>query len=346
MSTSQAASLNVVPFLARIVLAAAFIPAGWNKLMSETTFEGEDAALLRSIGAAGGGASSPTPSGGGAQGDEGKKTSALFGPGATGGWSMLAAAPPAAPPAGPAAVPPATPPTKPPTNPPGGQSTPPSKAPPAAAPKTPPAEKAPPKAAPAGPPAAAPADRPVGIPAGSGAPAEPTGIPAPPAGAATDPPAGDAPAGAGTGAPIGAPIGAPTGAEAASPPLGDPSPLKAASLHHVTLMVHRHGMAYPVYQAYLATAVELLGGSLILLGLFSRLWGLGLAGVMAVAFWFTSWPLLAAGNPIGTLFSLPIPDFNRMFCQAALFVLAFGVFLTGPGALSLDRAIFRRAPAE
>jgi len=121
--------------------------------------------------------------------------------------------------------------------------------------------------------------------------------------------------------------------------------MRAASMHHVTLMVHRQGMAYPVQQAYLAVAAELIGGTLILLGLFSRLWGLVLAGVMSVAFWLTSWPLLAGGDPWTVLFSLPIADFNRLFCQAGLFVLAIGVFLTGPGAASIDRAIFRREDA-
>lgn len=117
-------------------------------------------------------------------------------------------------------------------------------------------------------------------------------------------------------------------------------------MHHVTLMVHRHGLAYPVYHAYAAVIAELVGGALILIGLFSRLWGIALAGVMVVAFWFTTWPVLAAGGGPGVLFTLSIPDFNRLFCQAGLFVLAFGVFLTGPGALSLDRVIFRPADVE
>ena len=335
MSTSQAAGLNVVPLLARIVLAAAFIPAGWNKLMSETTFEGEDAALLRTIGAAG----TPAQPGGTAGAETGEdrdgKTSALFGPGATGGWSMLAAAPPAAqPPTQAPPQPPAAPPSK----------SPPEKAPPEKAPSRP-GETAPAKPAPASP--ASP-----GAPASPAAPAGPAGTGGPAGPGSTQPvgPTLPAPPDGAKPTPSQPPVPAATGGEASEESLpaviGDPSPLKAASLHHVTLMVHRHGMAYPVYQAYLATAVELLGGALILVGLFSRLWGLGLAGVMAVAFWFTSWPLLAAGNPFGTLFNLPIADFNRMFCQAALFVLAFGVFLTGPGAVSLDRAIFRRAPVE
>ena len=32
--------------------------------------------------------------------------------------------------------------------------------------------------------------------------------------------------------------------------------------------------------------------------------------------------------------------FNTAFCQAGLFLLAFGIFLTGAGPLSLDRILF------
>jgi uncharacterized membrane protein YphA (DoxX/SURF4 family) len=35
-----------------------------------------------------------------------------------------------------------------------------------------------------------------------------------------------------------------------------------------------------------------------------------------------------------------------MFAQLALFVLAFGVFLTGAGPISLDRALFRKTVDE
>jgi hypothetical protein len=34
---------------------------------------------------------------------------------------------------------------------------------------------------------------------------------------------------------------------------------------------------------------------------------------------------------------------NLVFAQLGLFVLALGLFLIGPGAMSLDRAIFRRS---
>ncbi|MFO0875435.1 MAG: DoxX family membrane protein [Phycisphaerales bacterium] len=241
MSLSQSAATNVVPVLARLVLAIVFIPAGWNKVATTATFQGEDAAILRSLGV-GGGPAGPTAGVGGTStaSSSGSWTRSLTG----GGWSLLAAPP---------------------------SST--------------------------------------------------EGASPPASGAATAPVVG-------------------------APPTGDTSPLNARSLHAITLMVQRHGMAYPVYHAYAAAAAELVGGVLLLVGLFSRLAALAVSGTMAVAFWFTSWPLLAAkGTPL-VLFELanpPFADFNRVHVQLALFALAFGVFLAGPGALSLDRLIFGRA---
>ncbi|MHC4784884.1 MAG: hypothetical protein ACYTE6_02860, partial [Planctomycetota bacterium] len=51
MSFSRKASANVVPLLSRLVLAAAFIPAGYDKIMGEPmVFEGQDALTLQKLG--------------------------------------------------------------------------------------------------------------------------------------------------------------------------------------------------------------------------------------------------------------------------------------------------------
>lgn len=50
MSFSQGAARNVVPLLGRLVLAAAFIPAGWSKIMESADFVGEDAEILKDLG--------------------------------------------------------------------------------------------------------------------------------------------------------------------------------------------------------------------------------------------------------------------------------------------------------
>ncbi|MCZ6734419.1 MAG: DoxX family protein [Planctomycetota bacterium] len=117
----------------------------------------------------------------------------------------------------------------------------------------------------------------------------------------------------------------------------------AKSLHHITVMLVDSGLDWkPGLMAWAGVLTELFGGALILIGLLSRLWGLGLAVVMGCAFYLTTWVAIGEHG----WFSLPVSDFNAMFTQLGLFVLAFGVLLTGPGAVSFDRALFRRAKPE
>jgi len=298
MSISQSAACNVVPFLARIVLAAAFVTAGWNKISTETTFSGDEAATLRSLGVTGRPVTVSAASHTGIQ---------------LASFTFEAATPPTAPP--PTAPPSATPP-------------------PSAPPKTDVPAKAPPST-PAATGPSAPPSAPRSLP--------PTGLPP------NGPPTGETkPSNAATDSAVPArptPVYEPdafSSGTASGTALGDPTPLMARSLHRITLMVHAQGWSEPVYQAYAAVFVELVGGALLLLGLFSRLWGLGLAVTMAVAFLLTSWPTLQNTS----LFALSVADFNKLYCQTGLFVLAFGVMLTGAGALSLDRMIFRPSAPE
>jgi len=120
-------------------------------------------------------------------------------------------------------------------------------------------------------------------------------------------------------------------------------PGKARSLYGITVMMHKAGLPQPKYGAWMAAVVELVGGSLLLVGFLSRVWGLGLAFTMGVAFYivtmgqngvFEMSPFEFAKKDIG--------NFNTMFSQLGLGLLAFGIFLTGPGPLSLDHLFFRR----
>ncbi len=92
----------------------------------------------------------------------------------------------------------------------------------------------------------------------------------------------------------------------------------------------------PQWVGWAAAGTELVGGGLILLGVFSRIWGLGLAITMGVAFYLTS---LTAFIQYGFM-HLPMADFYRGFTQICLFVMAFGVVLGGAGTLSLDGLLF------
>lgn len=228
MSFSQAASANFVPILARVVLALAFVPAGWNKLMKETEFAGDDARRLREL-QAGDATRASEPRG---------QLVGLF-----------------------------------------GQEE--------EAPTSPPARVEPP-------------------PAPSAAEAPPR-VSEPPTASQSD------------------------GAAA-------PETLRARSLHNITLMVDRAGMSNPRLLAWVAALTELVGGGLVLVGLLTRIWALGLAIAMGVAFYLTS----LDGFLATWIFGMAIPDYTRLVAQLALFALAFGLVWSGPGALSLDRLVFRR----
>lgn len=117
----------------------------------------------------------------------------------------------------------------------------------------------------------------------------------------------------------------------------------AKRVHTVTVIVYKHDGPSPVVMGWLATLTELVGGALLLIGLFTRIWGIMLASMMAVAFYLTSWPALADLGLFGIAADMAggYANYNRMYVQLALFVLAFGVFLTGAGPLSLDRWLFR-----
>jgi len=240
MTFSQSAAFSIVPLIARIVLALAFIPAGWNKIMKDAEFAGDDAKRLRELQVVASASDS---------------SRAFVVP-----VALLQAIPNPDAPIGPAPDSPAVPP---PTQ-------------------------------------------------------------APPRG-------GDAESGSGTGTSAGTTTGSPaTG-------LATGEPVKARALHRVTLMVERAGMPYPTWMAWVAAITELVGGVCLVVGLFTRVWGLGLAIAMGTAFWLTSWPVLQSKS----LFTLTIPESNAFDAQIALLALAFGLLLTGGGALSLDRRMGR-----
>jgi len=119
-----------------------------------------------------------------------------------------------------------------------------------------------------------------------------------------------------------------------------PGTYTAPTLYTLAIMLDSHQWYYPVVQAWLAALTEFVGGGMLLIGLFSRIWGLALAGVMGVAFYLTSLPALQKAPSILELGHM---ESSTLFLQSALFVLALGVALTGAGPLSLDRLLFTRS---
>lgn len=139
-------------------------------------------------------------------------------------------------------------------------------------------------------------------------------------------------------------------ADADSGPAAEPvepvAPGTQKGLYKITLMLDAAGLPYPKVGAWIAALTELIGGGLLLVGFFSRIWGLGLAITMGMAFYLTT----MQGDPaagVPPVFSV-VPwtyaentgAFNTMFSQLGLGVLALGILLTGPGPISLDRLFF------
>jgi len=101
-----------------------------------------------------------------------------------------------------------------------------------------------------------------------------------------------------------------------------------------TMQMFGH-LGFPGYFAYLAGVVEFFGGITLILGLFTRISALLIAGEMLIALWRVHLPQ----GPIGQVKNYEFP----MILAAAAFTLA----TVGAGLISLDHAIFgggRKAP--
>jgi putative oxidoreductase len=97
-------------------------------------------------------------------------------------------------------------------------------------------------------------------------------------------------------------------------------------LEHIDEFVHVAHL--PAYFVYIAGALELAGGALLVFGLFTRISGLLLAGEMAVALWRDE-----------KIFQHPF-HIESYGLAVALGVGAFAVATFGAGSFSLDRLFF------
>jgi putative oxidoreductase len=88
-------------------------------------------------------------------------------------------------------------------------------------------------------------------------------------------------------------------------------------------------MGFPPYFVYIAGIVEFFGGCLLIAGLFTRVAGLLMAGMMAVAIWKVH---LGKGILAVSEYEFPL----------ALAVGAFALVTTGAGAASLDYLLFKQ----
>jgi putative oxidoreductase len=95
----------------------------------------------------------------------------------------------------------------------------------------------------------------------------------------------------------------------------------------VTIEMFEH-MGFPGYFVYIAGAIEFFGGIVLIIGLFTRVGGLLLAGEMAIAVWRVHLPQ----GPITLVKNYEFP--------LVLGAAAFTVACVGAGLISLDHAIF------
>ena len=109
-------------------------------------------------------------------------------------------------------------------------------------------------------------------------------------------------------------------------------PRSARSLYKVSLTADRAGFPYPAIAGWLVGLAELAGSILLLTGAFTRISAVGIAFVMAGAFWMTSWAAVAESG----WWTIPEPSRLQAIAQVALFLLAINIMLVGPGFLSVD----------
>jgi putative oxidoreductase len=101
-------------------------------------------------------------------------------------------------------------------------------------------------------------------------------------------------------------------------------------LHHAsaTMAMFSH-LGFPRYFAVVSGVLETFGGGLLILGLFTRIVGLLLAGEMVIALW-----------RVHGMFTNPMAVSHYEF-PMALAASAFTLACLGAGAISMDHAIFR-----
>lgn len=114
--------------------------------------------------------------------------------------------------------------------------------------------------------------------------------------------------------------------------------LPARSLHELTLTFDARGMPRPQIAAWIVGVIELVGGGLILVGLLSRVWGIG------IAFWAIALFGLSGGIQLnwGDMWATSVPYRASLFGLITIATLSLFIACTGAGAYSFDALIFKK----
>ncbi len=134
--------------------------------------------------------------------------------------------------------------------------------------------------------------------------------------------------------------------QAVEPPLvaadtSNGTDLETRSLHELTLVFDQRGLPRPEIWAWTVTAFELFGGTLILLGVFTRLWAAGLTAWAIGLFVLNTASYTTAWDAIWMTTDPSLATYRMLaLMHLSLIVLAASLLLTGAGAISVDGVIF------
>jgi len=122
----------------------------------------------------------------------------------------------------------------------------------------------------------------------------------------------------------------------------DAQGVQARSLHELTLFFDARSLPKPELLAWTVTIFELVGGALVLVGLFTRIWSGGLA-LWALGLFLVSTPSIgesfaAFWKPTDPAAAMPR---TLALSQLGLMVLALWITAAGAGRFSLDGLIFK-----
>jgi putative oxidoreductase len=111
---------------------------------------------------------------------------------------------------------------------------------------------------------------------------------------------------------------------------------KVLNLERVSHFFESLGIPLPFLSALLAGSVEMVGGALLVLGLFSRVAAIPLLGVAGVAYY------TVGHNALMALFFQFDP---KLFFRENIFLFGYAtliIFCFGPGKISLDHRLFAK----
>ena len=140
------------------------------------------------------------------------------------------------------------------------------------------------------------------------------------------------------------PADAPAAATADPPPAASSSSSNdRPAVYHIALDLQRWGLTSGAVPLAWGIAVfEIVAGSLIFVGLFTRLWGALLAGLIGASFAMSNVQAQGMFDVSPFTWRQDPAAYYDLYFHAAGFVLALGLLLVGSGVLSLDSMVFKR----